>query len=159
MRQLHELGYQDSFTKFGNRLAFNEYLSTVDPSVSLGILYCDVTGLKAANDNFGHEAGDRLILTACSCLKEAFPKEKLFRIGGDEFLVICPGITEITMDEKTSLLKNKLKENSVTLAIGIEYRPNLYDCKVEEVIKLAEKYMYEDKDLYYRQQGIDRRLR
>lgn len=159
VRQLHDLGYQDPFTKFGNRLAMNEYLTSVDPGKSMGILYCDITGLKATNDNFGHEAGDQLILNACACLKEAFPKEKLFRIGGDELLVLCPGIAKDVLTEKTELLREKLKEKSVVLAIGSEYRDDLYHCKIAEVIKIAEQYMYEDKSRYYKENGLERRRR
>ena len=158
LRQMHDLGYQDPFTKFGNRLAMKEYIVSIDPAKSIGILYCDITGLKFTNDHFGHEAGDQLILNACVCLKEVFPKDKLFRIGGDELLVICPETNEEILKEKTVLLQEKLKEKSVILAIGMEYRDNLYDSKIEDVIKIAEKYMYEDKSLYYKTKGLDRRL-
>ncbi len=156
VRQLHELSHKDSFTMFGNRLAMKEYAEAIDPARSLGVLYCDVTGLKAVNDRDGHDAGDRLILNACSCLRSVFDEEYLFRIGGDELLVLCPDITKSELQEKVARLRHELNAKSVVLAIGMEFRPNLSGCEVHHIINTAEKLMYEDKSRYYQENGFDR---
>ena len=87
-----------------------------------------------------------------------FCEETLFRIGGDELLMMCQCITEEDLTEKIELLQKKLKEKSVVLAIGMEYTPLLSDQSVEDLIKVAEKRMYENKSLYYKRNGLDRRV-
>ncbi len=159
VRELHLMSHRDSFTMLGNRLAMSKYIANTDPKRSMAILYCDITGLKATNDQFGHSAGDKLILDACHCLKQVFCEECLFRIGGDELLMMSQNITEEDLKIKIQLLQDKLKERSVVLAIGMEYAPLLAENSVEELIKTAEKRMYEDKSLYYKNSGLDRRVR
>ena len=157
VRQLHDLSHKDPFTMLGNRLAMRECIEAIDPGGSLGVLYGDITGLKAANDSEGHDAGDRLILNACGSLKRVFDRAHLFRIGGDELLVLCPDTTEKQLREKTAQLREDLKAKSVVLAIGTAFRPELSGRGVDELIKTAEKQMYEDKSRYYREHGLDRR--
>lgn len=159
VRELHSLSHKDSFTMLGNRLAMKEYISSVHMSESMGVLYCDITGLKFINDTYGHSAGDQLILNACSCMKKIFPKESLFRIGGDELLMLCQNISREELENKIQSFKKLLEKNSVVLAIGMEYTPLLSTSSVEQLMKEAEKKMYEDKSLYYRQKGLDRRNR
>ncbi len=158
VRDLHTLSHKDSFTMLGNRLAMSKSIAMANPKQSMAILYCDITGLKVVNDQFGHSAGDKLILDACQCLQEVFCEETLFRIGGDELLMMCQCITEEDLTEKIKLLQKKLKEKSVVLAIGMEYTPLLSDQSVEDLIKVAEKRMYENKSLYYKRNGLDRRV-
>lgn len=158
VRDLHTLSHKDSFTMLGNRLSMSKFIEKANPAQSMAILYCDITGLKVVNDQFGHSAGDKLILDACQCLQEVFCEESLFRIGGDELLMMYQCITEEDLKEKIELLQKKLKEKSVVLAIGMEYTPLLSDQSVEDLIKVAEKRMYENKSLYYKQNGLDRRV-
>lgn len=59
--KLLELSFQDALTRLGNRFALTAYVKRLDPSQSLAVVYCDITGLKQVNDTQGHEAGDALI--------------------------------------------------------------------------------------------------
>lgn len=71
IRKLKEMSYRDQLTQIGNRYAMNEYIGGLQNEQSLGIVYCDITGLKQVNDREGHASGDKLILDACECLKKA----------------------------------------------------------------------------------------
>ncbi len=159
VRELHDLSHKDSFTMLGNRLAMKKYISSVDPKKSMGVLYCDITGLKYTNDHYGHSAGDKLIMNTCHCLKQVFSKESLFRIGGDELLMLCQDISENELKEKIRILKELLEKKSIVLAMGMEYTPLLSHTCIEQLMKIAEQKMYEDKSLYYKQKGLDRRIR
>lgn len=105
VRQLQEMSYLDQLTRFGNRHAMDERIADIRPGESIGAVYCDVTGLKQVNDTEGHKAGDRLILRACDCLREVFGDQSLFRIGGDEFLVLCARMGEKELAERVESLK------------------------------------------------------
>ena len=68
MRKLEDMSYKDALTKIGNRFAMSACVDNIDEKQSIGVVYCDVTGLKYVNDTMGHEAGDRLLLNACGCV-------------------------------------------------------------------------------------------
>jgi len=86
----------------GNRHAMDYAVSKVAPEKSIGVLYCDVMGLKKENDSFGHGAGDALLIRASKCLQRGFGEYALFRIGGDEFLVLCEGISREELSERVT---------------------------------------------------------
>ena len=156
IRELVEISYCDQLTKAGNRHAMNEYIEHIQKGQSVGVIFCDVTGLKQVNDREGHKAGDQLLVSACDCLRAALGEEGLFRAGGDEFLVICQQITENMLREKIKLLKKKLQEASVQMAVGsIWEKEGLTD--MERLIAEAEKNMYREKAEFYRKSGIKRR--
>lgn len=158
IRSLREISLQDQLTGLGNRHAMDEYMESLVSDKSLGIAYCDVTGLKRINDTEGHDAGDRLILRACESLKETFAEYGLFRIGGDELLVLCSGISQAEFEERITLLKQTMKTHTVNMAIGTGWTQN-GAMEINDILAASEKRMYEDKSLYYRTNGIERRRR
>jgi len=153
---LQQMSYTDQLTGFGNRYAMNEDVEHMAEGESIGVIFCDVTGLKQVNDTQGHVAGDKLILSACDSLRRVFAGYKLFRIGGDEFLVLCPGIEETDLKEKTEALKNDLQAHSIAMAIGAVWEKD-GGKNIDKLLSESEKLMYEDKSNYYKAAGIDRR--
>lgn len=158
MIELHTMGYRDWLTKIGNRRAMNEFISLLSKGESIGVVYCDLTGLKETNDTKSHKAGDDLIVRAVECLKKNFDGQGIFRIGGDELLVLCRKLSENDLNERIYDLMNSLYENSVVLAIGTAYEKELVST-VDSLVMKAEKTMYENKSNYYRRTGIERRKR
>ena len=158
VKQLREMSCYDQLTNLGNRHAMSEYVSNMSSGKSLGVVYCDVTGLKHVNDTEGHGAGDRLICRAAECLKKALGNYGLFRIGGDELLALCMQIEENELYDSVDKLKRIMKENSVTMAVGAVWHENGTE-GVQELMTIAEKLMYADKAEYYETLGIDRRKR
>lgn len=108
------------------------------------------------NDTMGHEAGDRLILNACGCLTDVFGVDAVFRIGGDEFLVICTQIDENTLIKCITELKELMNERSVNMASGVIWSENVIT-GFNEMLREAEEKMYADKARYYKEKGIERR--
>lgn len=156
VKQLKVMSYSDKLTEFGNRFAMEEYINNINPDECMGIVYCDITGLKQVNDTQGHKAGDRLILNACASMKEAFEGWGLFRIGGDELLALCPKIEEDKFNDNIVKLRSNMHSNSVNMSVGSIWRDNISE-GFDRLLSEAEKLMYEDKSQYYRNNGLDRR--
>lgn len=151
VRRLEELCFQDQLTGLGNRHAMNEYIAGMASSQSVGVLYCDVMGLKRTNDEKGHLEGDNLLIRASECLREALGDYALFRIGGDEFLALCEGITQKEMDERIEALKEEMNARNALMALGCVWRSG-GAADMDQLMKEADILMYEDKRAWYAEQ-------
>ncbi len=156
MYQLEDMSYKDQLTKIGNRFAVDKYLSNVNRDEAIGVIYCDITGLKIVNDTKGHEEGDKLIITACKCLQKAFDGYGVFRIGGDEILALCAGIKEDILLQRVNILKKYSKKENINIAIGQVWKDK-FDCGLDELLQESETKMYIDKDKYYKEHKVERR--
>ncbi len=156
VKRLRHMSHTDQLTGLGNRYAVEEQIENMSDVESVGVLFCDVTGLKRINDEQGHKAGDALLLRASKCLKRVFGGCELFRIGGDEFLVLCPGIGQEELKRRVEALKSDMQENSVNMAVGAVWQKDGRK-DIDKLMSQSEKLMYEDKSAYYRRAGIDRR--
>ncbi len=148
VRSLEQMSYYDQLTEVGNRHAMHEYIASLGKEESVGVLYCDVMGLKKINDTQGHQAGDRLLLRACRCLKEELKEYALFRIGGDEFLVLCPGIEHEELLRRMEAVKRKGEEQEARMAVGCVWSPD-GRTDLDRLIAKADDRMYKDKREYY----------
>ena len=152
--ELREMSYSDPLTHLGNRFAMDDYLQKIDPEQSLGLVYCDITRLKYTNDTMGHMAGDKLIMAATDAMREAFGGYELYRMGGDELLVLCAGIRREDMDARVSALRAAAEKRNVTLAVGYAWEAKADD--VDAMLLEAEKHMYDEKRAYYKATGLSR---
>jgi diguanylate cyclase (GGDEF)-like protein len=92
-RRLREMAYRDQLTGLANRASLAELADALDASHdrTLVVAYIDLDGFKPVNDTYGHDVGDRVLTQVAGRLTAALlPGESVFRLGGDEFLVICP---------------------------------------------------------------------
>lgn len=156
--KLYKLSYTDGFTGLKNRQSYIEKLEEIKNSKAknIGIIFSDINGLKKANDTFGHKAGDDLILKATDLLKKSFKGYEIFRIGGDEFVLIKTGLKKENFNLKIEAFLSDT-ENENTISIGEIWLENTSD--IEENIKKADKKMYERKSEHYRRNHIERRNR
>ena len=142
--------------------AMNERVDALiaDPSAKpqkMGVAFADLNGLKAANDGIGHETGDKLLKDASTLLRIVFDEYEIYRSGGDEFVIFCPGITREKLDEKITRLR-MLAENTpnVSFALGTEWVEGNYH--IVAAMQNADKNMYQDKrDFYSRHPEKNRR--
>jgi diguanylate cyclase (GGDEF)-like protein len=149
-KKMQRLSLYDQLTGLGNRHAVDVFMENLDIDLSIGIVYCDVMGLKKVNDKYGHKAGDELLIRACRCLEDVFGEYSLFRLGGDEFLVLCSGITEDELNNKVECLRYKMQKKDALMAVGCEWRPKSVG-DFDNLLALADQRMYEDKRRYYEQ--------
>lgn len=151
-----EAANADELTKLGNRKAYDKYLNSSTGDEKVGVLFCDLNGLKEANDTLGHAAGDRLLIKFADILRTEFPKEHLFRISGDEFVVILDKVREEEFASTVIAFRNKMVKEGNIAAVGEALGPKE---RVVYFISVAEKKMYVDKRRYYEEIGVDRRRR
>ncbi len=113
----------------------------------VGIVYIDINGLKQANDKFGHAFGDSMIINCANVLKSIFANN-IYRIGGDEFVILDTVVALSSFFEKVKDLRNalSLQENlAVSIGVSVSYSSDDFNDKLEE----ADKKMYIDKQAYY----------
>ena len=116
---------------------------------AFGIIVCDVNGLKRINDTLGHKAGDEYICAACKMLCEYFKHSPVYRVGGDEFVVLLEGHdyeerAEILKDINTAIEGN-IGTDRVVASLGLAVYDPEKDHYFHEVFKRADGLMYERK--------------
>lgn len=148
VQRLELMSVYDQLTGLKNRHGMERHISCLREGNALGIFYLDVMGLKKTNDTLGHQAGDELLKRASACLREAFAGDELYRVGGDEFLVLCEGITEDELSRRQELLESIMKENDVQMAVGRVWKTQ-YAGDFDQMIETADAQMYEDKRRRY----------
>lgn len=144
--RLEELSHTDALTGAGNRAAVSKRLPGLS-GCSFGILNLDLNGLKTVNDSEGHAAGDRLLLRAAAILRESFPAEDIFRVGGDEFLVISTALSREEFEEKTAALRQSGETGPVRFALGACWSDGSMNPRL--AIREADRQMYRSKHAYY----------
>ncbi len=156
IRELHDMSYRDQLTKIGNRHAMRKYIKDMNKSRSIGVVYCDITGLKRVNDNEGHIAGDTLIKMCCSFINDFYKDYGVFRIGGDEIVALCSCIDKGEFEQREKRFKEAVAEQKIPLAVGFSWQETSGE-SIGEILHEAEIKMYADKAAYYKASGIERR--
>lgn len=150
----NRLSVRDSLTGLKNRRGYDECLSSISKDEKVGAVFCDANSLKYVNDTFGHEAGDNLIRKVADILMEVFEGEEIFRISGDEFVVLIRNNVDSALSGKVNDLKRLFSESGRIASAGYNIGEG---SRVIEVIKRAEQMMYLDKEEYYKDTGRQRR--
>lgn len=142
--------YYDNLTGLFNR---NKYLDDIEKlsfkDERIGILFMDINGLKNINDLQGHLHGDDILKEAAEILRATFSQSDIYRIGGDEYVVLALGMKEEIFNKKAKEIKQRLfLSKECKGAVGYKW---LDTCKnIEKEILIADKNMYDDKKEYYR---------
>ena len=133
-----------------------EEIRKSDGKVKFGLIECDINGLKNVNDNYGHDVGDRYIKNCCSLICTIFKHSPVYRIGGDEFVIILRGDD---YEDRSSLMEElRLKvaetekidsvfDGKASMAYGIAVFDTELDDGVSTVFRRADGSMYNKKRL------------
>lgn len=122
-QRLHEQAYTDALTDLPNRAAFTERLQDLAAEGSTpSLVFLDLDRFKIVNDTLGHGVGDELLVATAGKLKEALDEgDEIFRLGGDEFTVIChrgPGATTDTALRMLQALSQPFLVGGIELYTG-----------------------------------------
>lgn len=152
--KLRYLSFHDQLTGLYNRNYFEEVAihSIALNQESLGIIVCDVDGLKLVNDILGHQHGDKILREAAGVLKQCFTNnEMIARIGGDEFVILLPSISHQEIEEVQQKLYDQVhKVNSgntgtkLSMSVGIAVN-TVYPIDVMKLFNEADTNMYYEK--------------
>ena len=155
--QVHVQAYRDGLTGVKSRHAYLETEKELDHKLAegqlkeLGVVVCDVNGLKKINDTLGHKAGDDYIRRACELICGIFAHSPVYRIGGDEFTVLLTGKD---YENRKSLIHELHRCSSANIVTGgaivsggmAEYQPET-DQRIRDVFERADANMYQEKML------------
>ena len=151
---INNLAYIDVLTHVKNSTAYaqekTELLQKIEyGNVSFAIFVVDINGLKVTNDTLGHEVGNRLIKEVARCLVEVFDYEHVYRVGGDEFVVIMRDLNDMDCTEYerkfAQVLGNSTLDIKPSAAIGSTVYDKKRDTGYEDVFKRADNNMYNNK--------------
>ncbi|MCR5835798.1 MAG: GGDEF domain-containing protein [Lachnospiraceae bacterium] len=154
---LQQYTKRDPLTNLLNR---QSYYSDADrfANTLTALVTMDMNGLKAINDMYGHAAGDIALKTITDCfLKTVNQNQRVYRIGGDEYVILCASTSEDEVKDLIKRINEGLKETTFSCSIG--YAMKQEDSTLDSLYNSADKMMYEEKKLYYEQKGKDRRKR
>ena len=140
---------KDPLTGLLNRQAYYSDIST-DPEEITALVSIDMNGLKIINDTEGHKAGDKAISTIAGCfLRATKRKQKVYRVGGDEFVVVCRKVSEEDVISLTKRIHELVDATQYSCSVGYSYSA---DGKkpIDELLSESDAKMYAEKQLYYK---------
>ena len=158
--EMDEIAHTDVMTGVKNKTAYEEATNLLDKKISSAhaqfcIVMIDVNFLKRVNDNYGHEYGNEYLINACKLTCGVFGKENVYRVGGDEFVVIIEGekvalckyfVAQFKSEMEHKYFNDALKPwEKVSAAVGMAVYEPVHDKTTDEVFKRADKEMYENK--------------
>jgi diguanylate cyclase (GGDEF)-like protein/PAS domain S-box-containing protein len=151
--QLVYMSMHDMLTGLYNRTYFNQMIHNLQENGStLGIIMCDLDGLKLINDALGQEQGDKLLIDAARIIGSSlFDEDTLFRVGGDEFAIVLPNCSEsrihlIIKRIRNSIRKYNARNKGIPLSISLGYAMgSLKLNNAEDLTIEADNNMYREK--------------
>lgn len=157
--KLNVMANYDALTGLMNRNSYHAAIDALsnEEHSSFACVYLDVNGLHELNNHLGHQAGDQMLKAVADALQHAFSKDKIYRIGGDEFLVLCRGSVENDIYCAAKEVREELHKQSYEVSIGIAWQE--HKCNAMCVINNAEAAMRQDKRRFYQNSGNERRMR
>ena len=147
--KLTYLGFNDNLTHAFNRRALDDRADKLEMGSTLGILFCDITGLKRMNDEQGHDAGDKLIISAYNALEDEFGATDVYRVGGDEFICVIEDVTSGQFNQIVKDLEFALIQKGVEMSVGSSWTGD-YAGDFAYLERRADANMYTKKVEYYK---------
>lgn len=157
---INGLAYRDGLTGVKNKTAYQEAAIRLEEQTRLGrpefaLVVFDINNLKRVNDTNGHDFGDMLIIDACKIICKVFKRSPVYRIGGDEFVVILENGDFDHYKELLERFQTAIDElnqyarvgSELSIARGIAFYEEETDLTFGDVFKRADESMYQNKEI------------
>ena len=150
--RLQYMSYRDMLTTLYNRNRYIQVLEGMQAKtvIKTGVAYIDINGLKRVNDLYGHEAGDRLIINTARSMLAILP-ENAYRVGGDEFVLICFDMDEMIFRSKVRDICDSIAAKRISVSVGAVWEES--SSELETMLRRADDLMYAEKKKYYEEHG------
>ncbi|QDU69584.1 diguanylate cyclase [Engelhardtia mirabilis] len=158
-RQLKEAANTDFLTKLPNRRCAMAHFErtwkhAMDTDTPISVVALDIDHFKRVNDDYGHDVGDVVLQETSRVLRQSLRRQDLAaRMGGEEFLVICPGVAVDVASHIAERVRSAVEENvvefgkfkrNVTVSVGVaQYEPGIVD--IDHLMRLADESVYSSK--------------
>ena len=158
VNEMNAIAYKDPLTHVKNKTAYENKKELLTKDIEknnarFGIVMADINSLKVINDKYGHEKGDDYIFGSCMIISQIYKHSPVYRIGGDEFVVVLQlsdydnreELLELARNEFAKVMNDKTKDpwNRYSAAIGMSIWEKGDD--VDTVFRRADKEMYVEK--------------
>lgn len=162
MKQMQGLAFLDSLTGVRNKMAYDNYIAELESRIengevkSYGIAILDTNNLKEINDTYGHENGNAYLVNSCKLICQIFAHSPVFRIGGDEFLVI---LLDEDLDNHHDLLKQLKESMDLTKKASFPWKQISIACGIgiatyAKATTIADTFNKADSDMYKNKRAI-----
>lgn len=158
-KNMKETYWQDSLTGLLNRNAYDsdvEQLRSADIGAVVCV-YADMIGLHEVNNHLGHKQGDRMLCEFADTARAFFGDDRLYRIGGDEFVMISSAHTEAQTRKQLNYMRERLHTQGCEISVGVASSESTSD--LPKTIEQAENEMRREKKEYYVRGGSKRQSR
>lgn len=158
-KNMMEIYRQDSLTGLLNRNAYDsdvEQLRSADIGAVVCV-YADMIGLHEVNNHLGHKQGNRMLCEFADAARAFFGDDRLYRIGGDEFVIISSAHTEAQTRKQLNYMRERLHTQGCEISVGVASSESTSD--LPKIIEQAENEMRREKKEYYVRGGSKRQLR
>ena len=158
-KNMKEIYRQDSLTGLLNRNAYDsdvEQLRSADIGAVVCV-YADMIGLHEVNNHLGHKQGNRMLCEFADAARAFFGDDRLYRIGGDEFVIISSAHTEAQTRKQLNYMRERLHTQGCEISVGVASSESTSD--LPKIIEQAENEMRREKKEYYVRGGSKRQLR
>lgn len=158
-KNMKEIYRQDSLTGLLNRNAYDsdvEQLRSADIGAVVCV-YADMIGLHEVNNHLGYKQGNRMLCEFADAARAFFGDDRLYRIGGDEFVIISSAHTEAQTRKQLNYMRERLHTQGCEISVGVASSESTSD--LPKIIEQAENEMRREKKEYYVRGGSKRQLR
>ncbi len=154
---MSEMANRDALTGIRNKRGYETEIQRINKGIAMGntkvgVVMVDMNDLKEVNDRYGHEKGDKVICSLCDMLCSVFKRSPVFRIGGDEFVVVVSNYDYTNLERNVEKFMASVEHNineselepweRASAAIGYAIFEEDKDIAIEDTLKRADEKMY-----------------
>ncbi len=148
-QRLNRLSCMDTMTGLKNRNGYQEDLLALEEETldTFACVYVDANGLHELNNRLGHAAGDEMLVQIARALRLSFPGDEVYRIGGDEFVVLCRNRGEQEVLDRALDTQERLRRRDYEVSLGTAWQDRAFH--FPQAVKEAEQAMRANKQKFY----------